>query len=675
MSNPKALLRFLAAFLLLAPAVSAQSAKRDVDLTAADGVNLKASYYSAGKAGPAVLLLHQCNRERSTWDILARRLSERGIHVLTMDYRGYGESGGPRINTLSPQERQRWVNEVWPEDIDVAFDFLLQQTEVDRENVGAAGASCGVNQSIQLARRHSNVKTLALLSGNTNEQGRDYLQYAGWMPVLVAASADDGGALPQMRWLLGFSGNARNKMLEYKAAGHGTDMFAVESGLEPALVEWFTQHLVRSPVKRTLASAARSAALGPSAAFWKMLTESGGPARAKEAYEAAREKDPSVILFPEAELNALGYERLQAGKIDEAIQLFELNVAAYPDSANVYDSLGDGYMAAGRVEEAREYARKAIEKLTTDPQLNDQGRQAIRDSAEQKLRGTGSSSSSGAAAPAVQPPPTPPIEEVYRMPVVLTVPGMDTVAVRRDVVYKTATASSGGPLPLKADIYTPAGATAASRYPAVILISGGGVEAEYDWRDAGVYVTYGKLLAASGFVGIPFSKRYARGAESAARGEEDLRDLIRYVREHADELHVDRERLALWGFSGGGWLVSVPLRDVQPYVRAVVAYYAVLDSAMMPPERRAPMERFSSVGALQASGARVPPILVARAGLDNPGLNAGIDNFVREALAQGAEIQLLNHAQGRHGFDILDNNDRSREIIRATLEFLKTHLR
>jgi len=42
---------------------------------------------------------------------------------------------------------------------------------------------------------------------------------------------------------------------------------------------------------------------------------------------------------------------------------------------------------------------------------------------------------------------------------------------------------------------------------------------------------------------------------------------------------------------------------------------------------------------------------------------------------RGAEIQLLNHAQGRHGFDIIDNNERSREIIRATIEFLKAHLR
>jgi hypothetical protein len=32
---------------------------------------------------------------------------------------------------------------------------------------------------------------------------------------------------------------------------------------------------------------------------------------------------------------------------------------------------------------------------------------------------------------------------------------------------------------------------------------------------------------------------------------------------------------------------------------------------------------------------------------------------------------MLEHAQGRHGFDVLNEDDRSREIIRRTLEFVK----
>ena len=70
----------------------------------------------------------------------------------------------------------------------------------------------------------------------------------------------------------------------------------------------------------------------------------------------------------------------------------------------------------------------------------------------------------------------------------------------------------------------------------------------------------------------------------------------------------------------------------------------------------------------------LPPMLIARAGQDNPHLNTTVDTFVKEALAAGAPLELLNHPTGRHGFDILDDDARSREILARTFEFLKTHL-
>jgi len=52
---------------------------------------------------------------------------------------------------------------------------------------------------------------------------------------------------------------------------------------------------------------------------------------------------------------------LAAGRLDEAVAVFELNVEAYPDSPNVYDSLGDGHRARGDLEAAIAAYRKALE--------------------------------------------------------------------------------------------------------------------------------------------------------------------------------------------------------------------------------------------------------------------------------------------------------------------------
>ena len=61
----------------------------NLDITTSDGLKLKATYYSPEKPGPGMLLLHQCNMNRKSWESLATSLAKSGIHVLTFDYRGW----------------------------------------------------------------------------------------------------------------------------------------------------------------------------------------------------------------------------------------------------------------------------------------------------------------------------------------------------------------------------------------------------------------------------------------------------------------------------------------------------------------------------------------------------------------------------------------------------------
>ena len=102
---------------------------RIVSLTSPDGVVLKATYFDAGKPGPGVLLLHQCNRQRKVWDGLAERLASSGVNVLTLDYRGYGESGGTPNDKLSPEEQKKMATEIWPRDFDLALEYLESQPD------------------------------------------------------------------------------------------------------------------------------------------------------------------------------------------------------------------------------------------------------------------------------------------------------------------------------------------------------------------------------------------------------------------------------------------------------------------------------------------------------------------------------------------------------------------
>ena len=277
----------------------------------------------------------------------------------------------------------------------------------------------------------------------------------------------------------------------------------------------------------------------------------------------------------------------------------------------------------------------------------------------------------------------PPFDQIYQMPAVYSVPGMDKVQVRRDIVYKTVDASAGK-TDLKLDLYLPADPKKGQVFPAVVLISGGGVEGgNHDWRNAGVYKSYGRILAASGFAGISFNKRYAPGPSGTLNGIEDLHDLISYIRQHAAELSLDKDHLAFWGFSAGGFLLAPVLDEAAPHSRAVICFYCVSDveqdtwagvEGVTDENRVRARAAASSVEQIRKGGHPFPPIFVGRAGWDSPGLNNTIDKFIAEALAKNAMIEVMNHPTGRHGFDIIDSNDRSREIIRRALEFLKTNL-
>lgn len=81
--------------------------------------------------------------------------------------------------------------------------------------------------------------------------------------------------------------------------------------------------------------------------------------RAIREYHTLRQSPD--FLVTEVQLNTLGYRLLGLKRVPEAIEIFKLNVARYPRSANAYDSLGEAYMMAGDREKAITSYRRSLE--------------------------------------------------------------------------------------------------------------------------------------------------------------------------------------------------------------------------------------------------------------------------------------------------------------------------
>jgi tetratricopeptide (TPR) repeat protein len=229
------------------------------------------------------------------------------------------------------------------------------------------------------------VKSLVLLSGNADREGRRFLTASEKMPLLLSAATDDDGAVELMEWLYSLSTNPGSKFLEYPDGGHGVNIFAAHKDLPVLIVDWYVQTLVKTPGSAPVNASRRS----DSPVILKLIDSPGGAEKAAQQLAAARKKDPHAKLFDEGLVNAIGYEHLQEGDNKGAIEILKLNVSAYPGSANVYDSLSDAYLADGQKDLARQNAKKALQVLATDTTATGDFRKGLQQNAEEKLKQLG----------------------------------------------------------------------------------------------------------------------------------------------------------------------------------------------------------------------------------------------------------------------------------------------
>lgn len=221
--------------------------------------------------------------------------------------------------------------------------------------------------------------------------------------------------------------------------------------------------------------------------------------------------------------------------------------------------------------------------------------------------------------------------DILAQTVVLKLPGMESVQVRRNVAYDGTHAM---------DVYSPKGVGNA---PVVIFVNGVGAN---DFKEWGQYTSWPRLVATRGMAAISYN------VEGDARAQTE--SLLRYVKEHAAELRIDPKRIALWACSGNGRIATAMVAEhpVDEF-RAAVFYYPLMETAPKHAEL---------------------PLLIARAGIDAKLLNDSIDRYAAAALKLEVPLTLINYPEGRHAFELVDDIEESRRIVTQTLDFLAYHL-
>ncbi|KAA3599134.1 MAG: serine hydrolase [Calditrichaeota bacterium] len=113
--------------------------------------------------------------------------------------------------------------------------------------------------------------------------------------------------------------------------------------------------------------------------------EKDGIKKALKFYTSLSSKSKKDFRILELELNRLGYFYFFKGLDDEAIEVFKINIAEFPNSVNVYDSLAEVYLAIGEVELAKKNYRKVLENLPKDKNVPENFRKILKENAEKVL--------------------------------------------------------------------------------------------------------------------------------------------------------------------------------------------------------------------------------------------------------------------------------------------------
>ena len=293
------------------------------------------------------------------------RLASEGFVVLASQYRGY--DGGEGRDEVGGADTDDVLN---------LFPLARALGYVDMGRVFMFGFSRGAQMTLQAIRRGAPVRAAAVVGAPTdmwlsfreNPRLRDLItaNWAGgearleqnmlersaarWAdkltaPLLIFQGGADAAVSPDQALALAQKMEEAGNL--YGLVVYARDDHFVTRNHEDRLrraVEWFKNppvNSVSSPLRRTIRERGVEAALAQ--------------------YRELKRGEPGRYDFGEPELNALGYELLFAGRVKEAVEIFKLNVEAYPQGFNTYDSLGEAYLAAGERELAVKNYRRSLE--------------------------------------------------------------------------------------------------------------------------------------------------------------------------------------------------------------------------------------------------------------------------------------------------------------------------
>ncbi len=228
-------------------------------------------------------------------------------------------------------------------------------------------------------------------------------------------------------------------------------------------------------------------------------------------------------------------------------------------------------------------------------------------------------------------------KEVKIPPIIYKYHGQEKLTINHDITY-----CSNDKTEQTFDIYYPS--TFIPYQHKVILFVNGGGPIKQNYKSYPCFTSWGELVALNNIIGITFNWRSSKS--------EDIDAMLNYLFSHVKELGIAMDQLCVFPLCRAvNHAINVVLK--YPEIKKMVMYYGKINK---------------NTNLLSCAGMS---FLIALGNLDDKYPVDCNNWFLEKASEYKYQANLLVHPQGVHGFDYINDDEYTREIIEKTVEFIK----
>ncbi len=179
---------------------------------------------ASAKNMPGVIVLHDCHSQRNDYQKLSTSIAELGLHTLSLDFRGYGNSIAEGYSELEVKKNATdivsYQNEIavlrsyWQEDLVAAYEYLRKKVD-NSKGISIVASGCAGAYAVALAEK-AHVNSMVLLSPEMSYADKERYKNLLDIPSYFISSAQHAISYATAQELFAWSGARHSKLQVYK---------------------------------------------------------------------------------------------------------------------------------------------------------------------------------------------------------------------------------------------------------------------------------------------------------------------------------------------------------------------------------------------------------------------------------------------------------------------------